>query len=252
MLRRFAIGAALGATLIMPLAGCGTAAPTTSAVPSAAPATLPNPDPADVLAAAVTRTTGVNLKVQVTDSVGDNFSGSYDGTQKIAALAQAPGGVGLKVTVTPEDYYVSGLKALKGQTWHLKIAKLRDESTQTLLTDVLAPMTLLSQATGVQVTSPGTFTGHIDATLAKGNTSGAQKFIDHVTKSGGASAQTLIFTATVENGYLTSFKTTLPTFIGDKDVDYELKLSDFNSAVTITVPTGKTVIDAPAKAYAAI
>jgi hypothetical protein len=253
MLRRFAIGTALAATLILPLAGCGTSAPVTTSATSAAPTALPLPDPGDVLAAAVAKTTGVNLKVDMTDSTGDHFLGSYDGTNKVAALDQAPGGAGLKVVVTPEDYYIGGLKALRGQTWRVKIAKLADDSKQSLLIDALAPMTLLSEATGVQLTSPGAYSGHIDASLVRGTTAGAQKFLAHVNKSGGANAQTLIFTATVdEQGYLTDFKTTFPTLVGDKDVDYELKLSDFGSPVSITVPSGAKVVDAPAKAYASL
>jgi hypothetical protein len=249
MLRRAAIGVALGATLIMPLTACGSTPAPTSTAASPAPTTLPTPDAGDVLTAAVTKTTGVNLKVDLSDSSGDHYTGGYDGTNKVGALEQVGGG--LKITVTPEEYYVSGIKQLKGMTWRLKIAKLRDESNQSVMTDILAPLTLLSQATGVQQNSPGTFTGHIDASLAKGAGAGTQKFLDHVNKSGGANAQTLIFTATVDSqGYLSSFKTTFPAFLGEgKDLDYELKLSDFGSPVNVVVPAGAKVVDAPDSAY---
>jgi hypothetical protein len=252
MLRRFVIWAALGTTLILPLAGCGTVPVPTTGVASTAPTALPPPDPVDVLAAAASKTTGVNLNVELTDSTGNHYTGSYDGIQKIASLTQAGGGTGLKITVTREDYYLSGLKTYKGQTVHLKIDKLRDESILAVMSDVLIPLTLLSQATGVRSTGPGAYSGHIDASLVRGTTLGAQKFLAHVNRSGGANAQTLIFTATVKNGYLTSFKTTLPTFIGGKDVTYELKLSNFGIPVTITIPTGKTVIEPPDKLYETI
>lgn len=250
MLRQLAIGAALGAALVLPLTGCDTAAPPTPAdAQSIAPASIPTPDPGEVLAAAATKTTGVNLKVELKDSTGDRYTGVYDGTRKIAALTDAAGGTGLKITVTPEDFYLSGLKAYQGQTVHLKIAKLRTESALTIASDVLIPLTLLSQATGVQNTGPGVYSGHIDASLARGNTPGARKFLERVNKSGGANAQTLIFTATTDNGYLTSFKTTLPGFLDEKDVTYQLTLSDFGSPVNIVVPTGKAVIEPPDKLY---
>jgi len=250
MLRRFAALGAVAAALL-PLAGCG-ATPTPAATHSSPPA-VPAPDPGDVLAAAVTRTTGVNLKVEISDSTGDDFLGSYDGTSHTAALEQAPGGTGLKVTVTPTDYYLGGLRTLKGGTWRLKITKLRDASSQALLTDVLVPMTLLSGASGVQQTAPGRYLGHIDATQVKGATPGEQKFLDHVLKAAGANAQTLVFTATVdEHGYLSGFKTTFPGLAEGKDVVYGLKLSDFGAPVNIVIPSGTKVVDAPDKAYATL
>jgi len=128
---------------------------------------------------------------------------------------------------------------------------LRDASSQALLTDVLAPMTLLSAASGVQQTAPGRYLGHIDATQVKGATPGEQKFLDHVLKSAGA--QTLVFTATVdEQGYLSGFKTTFPGLADGKDVVYGLKLSRFGAPVTIVIPSGSKVIDAPDKAYATL
>lgn len=249
MLRRLAIGAALGATLVLPLTGCNPAPLTPADAPSSVPVSIPPPEPDEVLAAAAMKTTGVNLKVELKDSTGDHYTGTYDGTQKIAALTDAAGGTGLKITVTPEDFYLSGLKAYRGQTVHLKIVKLRTESALTVASDVLIPLTLLSQATGVQNTGPGAYSGHIDASLVRGNTPGARKFLERVNKSGGANAQTLIFTATIANGYLTSFKTTLPGFLNEKDMTYELILSDFGSPVTITVPTGKAVTEPPDKLY---
>jgi hypothetical protein len=252
MSRRLAIRAVLAGTLASALAGCSSA-PTATATPTPPPGALPTPDPGDVLAAAVAKTTGVDLKVELTDSAGDHYTGSFDGIHKVGTLTQAPGGTGIRITVTPEDYYLSGLKTLKGQTWHLKIAELRDDSRQTIFTDILAPITLLNEATGVQSSDPGTFTGHVDASLLRGTTSGARKFLAHVNKSGSTNAQTLIFTATVSaQGYLTSFKTTFPALIDDKDVDYELKLSGFGTAAGVVIPTGGKVIEAPARAYATI
>jgi hypothetical protein len=243
-MRRLAVTVALSAFVALPVAGCSVA-PATPA-PHAAP-------PAGALVAAVAKTTGINLKVEISTSTGDHFFGSYHSASHIAALQQAPGGAGVTITVTPTDYYLSGPKTPKGETWHLTIAKLRDDSSQTLLTDVLVPLTLLTKATGVQSTKPGTFTGHIDATLLKGTTPGAQKFLDHVVKSGGTGAQALAFVATVdEHGYLSSFKTTFPNLVGGADVVYGLKLSDFGAAVNVAIPSGSKVIDAPDKAYTTI
>jgi hypothetical protein len=58
------------------------------------------------------------------------------------------------------------------------------------------------------------------------------------------------FTASVnEQGYLTEFDATLPNIDDGKDSDYDLKLSDFGSTVSISKPTGSNVIEAPAALY---
>jgi hypothetical protein len=243
-MRRVAITVALGAALSVALASCG-AKPADPAPPA--------PVQASVLTAAVAKTTGVNLKVEITTSSGDHFFGDYDGTRRIAALTQAPGGAGVTIAVTPTDYYLSGPKTPKGETWHLTIARLRAESSQALLTDVLVPLTLLSKATDVRSTKPGMFTGHVDVTQLKGTTAGTRKFLDHVVKAGGTGARALAFVATVdEHGYLSSFKTTLPDAVGGADVVYGLRLSDFGGAVNVAIPSGSKVIDAPDKAYATL
>jgi hypothetical protein len=239
-MRRLAATVALSASLAV--AGC-------SATP-AAPAS-PASKSGEVLAAAVAKTTGVSLRVEISTSTGDHFLGDHDSAQHITALRQAPGGADVNITVTRTDYYLSGPKTPKGETWHLTIARLRDESSQTLLTDALVALTLLSKATGVQSARPGTLTGRIDATVVKGTTPGTQKFLAHVVKAGGTDAQALAFVATVDgNGYLSSFKTTFPKLVGGTDVVYSLKLSDFGTAVRVAIPTGSTVVDAPDKAYA--
>jgi hypothetical protein len=214
---------------------------------------MPATKAGEALAAAVAKTTGVSLKVEISTSNGDHFFGDYDRASHIAALHQAPGGADVTVTVTPTDYYLTGPKTPKGETWHLTIARLRDDSGQTLLTDVLVALTLLTKATGVESTKPGTFSGHVDATLLKGTTPGTRKFIDHVVKAGGSSARALVFVATVDgHGYLSSFKTTLPNLVGGVDVVYGLKLSAFGAAVNVAIPRGSSVIDAPDKAYTTI
>jgi hypothetical protein len=244
-MRRLAVTLALSASLALPLTGC-------SAMP-ATPAATPATKAGEVLAAAVVKTTGVNLKVEISASNGDHFFGDYDSASHIAALQQAPGGAGVTITVTPTDYYLSGPKTPGGETWHLTIAKLREDSSQTLLTDVLVPLTLLKGATGVGSTKPGTFTGQVDTTLIKGTTPGTQKFVDHVVKTGGTSARQLVFVATVDgHGYLSSFKTTLPNQVGGTDVVYGLKFFDFGAAVNVAIPRGSNVVDAPDKAYTTI
>lgn len=247
-MRKLAPPLALCPSLPLPLAGRSP----TPATP-APPAPQSDPAIAAALAPAVATTTGLRLKVELSASNGDHFFGAYDSASHAAALQQAPGGAGVTITVTPTDYYLTGPKTPNGETWHLAIARLRDESSQTLLTDVLVPLTLLSKATGVQSTKPGTFTGHVDATMVKGTTPGTRKFLDHVVKGGGTNTKALVFVATVDgHGYLSSFKTTLPNQATGTDLVYGLKFSDFGAGMNVVIPSGSKVVDAPDKAYATL
>src|SRR4051812_10785722 len=122
MLSRFIAGSLLGAALVATLAGC---APTGTAGGSgatpASSAASPAPAPATVLAAAVTKTTGINLKaVLVSDKAEENVMGAYDATHKIGSITQASGTDRMTIIATPDDLYLSGLSDLGGKTMHLK------------------------------------------------------------------------------------------------------------------------------------
>src|SRR5437667_11990879 len=104
-MRRAAVTVALSTALILAAAGCSATPTTTVASSAAQPAT----EPGKALAAAVAKTTGVNLKVEISTSTGDHFFGNYDSASHIAALRQAPGGADVTITVTPTVYFINGL-----------------------------------------------------------------------------------------------------------------------------------------------
>ncbi|WP_432984608.1 hypothetical protein [Dactylosporangium sp. CA-233914] len=253
MLSRFIVGSVLGTALVATLTGCsaaGTAAGGSTAVPASSAAS-PAPEPATVLAAAVAKTTGVNLKVVLAgDKAEENLTGSYDAKQKIGSIAQASGTDRMTIIATPDDLYLAGMSDFKGKTMHLKIAKLDAKSPLAMFADVLAPLTLLTGVKDVSLTAPGSFTGTLDLTKAQGATAGSQKFLDYVLATAADRANTVKFTASVnEQGYLTEFDATLPKIDDGKDGEYDLKFSDFGSPVTITKPTGSKVVEAPAAMY---
>ncbi|MER7004678.1 hypothetical protein ABT297_16745 [Dactylosporangium sp. NPDC000555] len=252
MLSRFIVGAVLGTALVATLTGC-SAADTAggSAAAPASSAASPAPEPATVLAAAVAKTTGVNLKVVLAgNKAEENVTGSYDATNKISSIAQASGADRMTIIATPDDLYLAGLSDFNGKTMHLKIAKLDAKSPLAILADVLTPLTLLTGVKDVSLTAPGSFTGTLDLTKAKGATAGSQKFLDSVLAAAADRADAVKFTASVnEQGYLAEFNATLPKIDDGKDSEYDLKFSDFGSPVTITKPTGSKVIEAPAAMY---
>ncbi|GGM12144.1 hypothetical protein ACFFX1_26165 [Dactylosporangium sucinum] len=252
MLSRFIVGSVLATALVATLTGCsaGGSGDGSAAAPASSAAS-PAPEPATVLAAAVAKTAGVNLKVVLAgDKAEEDMTGSYDATHKIGSIAQASGTDRMTIIATPDDLYLAGLSDFKGKTMHLKIAKLDAKSPLAMFTDVVTPLTLLTGVKDVKLTAPGSFTGTLDLTKAQGATAGARKFLDYVLAAAANRANAVKFTASVnEQGYLAEFNTTLPNIADGKDGEYNLKLSDFGSPITITKPTGSKVVEAPAAMY---
>ncbi|GAA3294871.1 hypothetical protein Dvina_41130 [Dactylosporangium vinaceum] len=252
MLSRFIVAAALGITLVASAAGCGAAGP--AGGPGAAdvsPAAPTGPKPTEVLAAAVTKTTGVSLKLTLAgDTAEENVAGSYDAPHGIGSIAQTAGADRMTVTVTADDLYLAGLSDFNGKTMHLKITKIDAKSPIVMFTDLLAPLTMLSGVTDATATGPGSFAGTLDLTKARSTTAGSKKFLDFVVAAAAAKAVAVRFTATVDaQGYLTGFKATLPAIDEGKDGEYDVTFSDFGAALTLTKPSGSKVIEAPAALY---
>jgi hypothetical protein len=246
MLHRIAAGAAL-AVLAISLAGC-----TTTPTPAATASPSPSADPAKALAAAVAKTTGINLKVVLAgDTPEEDVIGSYDAAHKIASLAQRSGKEALRIVVTTDEMYLGGLPDFRGKTVRLRIAKLHPDSPLVVFAAVTSPLTLLTAVTGVEATGPTSFSGTLDLTRAQSTLTGARKFLEHAVKAGGTKAKAVAFTASVNgDGYLTEFDATLPGIDEGKDADYLVKLSDFGAPVSVRRPTGKSVVEAPAAMYA--
>src|SRR3954453_14430738 len=104
MLSRFIVGSLLGTALVATLTGCaatGTAADT--AAPPASSAASPTPDGAPALAAAVAKTTGINLKaVLVGDKAEENVTGAYDAKHTIGSIKQTSGTDRMTIIATPD------------------------------------------------------------------------------------------------------------------------------------------------------
>ena len=252
MLSRIIVGSVLSTALVAALTGCSAAGTAGGSAAEPAPsAASPAPKPATVLAAAVAKTAGVNLKMVLAgEKAEDNVTGSYDATHKIGSITQASGTDRMTIIATADDLYLAGLSDFKGKTMHLKIAKLDAKSPLAMFADVLTPVTLLTGVKDVSSTAPGSFAGTLDLTKAQGATAGSRKFLEYVLAAAADRAGAVKFTASVnEQGYLTGFDATLPNIDDGKDGEYDLKFSDFGSPITITKPTGSKVVEAPPAMY---
>lgn len=246
MIRRLAVGAALAAALTLSLGACTNSADATDHDSSA-------PSAGEKLAAAVTKTSGVSMKIVLAgDRPEENLQGSYDGATKMASFTQTSDGETMNVFVAPDDLYLSGLTDLAGKTMRMQISKLPTNNAMALFADPVAPLTLLPAATEVASSGSGGYTGTIDLARVAASTTGATKFLEYVKGAAGEKASAITFTATVDGqGYLTTFKATFPGLDDGKDSQYDLTLSEFGTTVSLTRPAGENVIDAPDTAYQA-
>ncbi|GAA1815805.1 hypothetical protein HC028_09855 [Planosporangium flavigriseum] len=247
MLRKLATGAALSAALLLPLAACSSTKDT--AADSAPKATAsPSPKPAEVLAAAVTKTKGVNVKFTMGDAT-DKGTGVYDAAKKIGSLEGQSKGEKFTLVVTETDLYMSGPSDLQGNTLHMLIAKMPAGSELLAITDPLGVLSLLSGVSTVTSPSPNFFQGTLDLNKVTATTPGAKALVASGIKDAGANATAVQFNAkATPEGYLSEFSTTMPAGADGKSDVFNLTLSDFAAPVTVTIPTSK-VIEAPDAVY---
>jgi hypothetical protein len=246
MLRRIAAGAVLALTIALPVTGCraagGGASPQAAASPSPSPI-----DPAAALAKAVAKTTGINLKLVLAgDTRDDDVTAVYDARHKAALLTSGD----VRFVVTAADMYLFDTPNLNGRAFRLHIAKLHIDSDLSISADVLFALHALGTATNVESTSPTTFAGKFDLAKLAGVSVGTRKFVEFVAKVGDDAIHRLDFKATIDaTGHLTHFQVTLPKVDHGKDADYRVDLSNFGRPVSVKVPTGRNVVEAPAEAY---
>jgi hypothetical protein len=251
MHRRTTVIATVLAALIG-LTGCSLSTGTPSATtttPTATPSATPAPAPADILTAAVTKTAGVSYRVTFTGASPDQSApGSFDATHHISTMKFDAD----TVVVTPTAIYLSGDPRLKGKAIRYDLTKLAATNALAGICDTQPVMTLLSAAVKITSNGPGRFAGTLDLTQGQASTTGAQKFLAHVTQAAGPKAHSITFTASVNpEGYVIEFDATLPGLDNGQDTDYHALLSGFGAKITNVQPKASSVIDAPPSAYTA-
>jgi hypothetical protein len=246
MLKKLAAAAALTAALLVPLTGCG----------SDSASDTPKPKPSETLAAAVTKTTGINVTFEMIDAgsaTKDKTTGAFDATKKLTTLAGDANGEVMQLVITPDKLYLSGLKDLAGKTYRMQIEKIPAASGMGPFAAPMFPTLLLPAATTVKSSAAGSFSGTIDLAKVQPVTAGEKKFVEGAVKQAGARANAVTFTATVDaQGYLAKSSFTFPGMgDGGKDAQLDLTFAAFAAPVTVTEPTGANVIEAPDEMYTA-
>jgi hypothetical protein len=246
MLSRITTRTALIAVIAAGLAAC---------TPSGTPLgdSSPTPDATAVLTAALARTSATNLTFMLlADNEAESPKGAYDAASRYATFTQPSGGDTLTMTLGPDDLYLAGLADLKGQTIHAQIAKLATANPISVFADPLAALTMLSGVTEVEASGADGLAGTLDLTTAHGSTAGARAFLAYVLRLAGDRAGKVPFTVKISaDGYVTEFSATLPAIDDGKDGAYVTRFADFGAPVTVAIPAGPKVIEAPDSFYSA-
>jgi hypothetical protein len=256
MLRKIVIGTAIGTVLAMALVGCTPSAKNADqangkAKASASPTPSPSPKPAELLAAAVAKTSAVDFKLVLAgEKAEENVNGAYHSTGPIASFNSKSADGELDVLVTAEDIYLGKVPSLKGKYMRMQMGKLPAKNAMAVFADPAGALTLLSAVTEVQSTTPGSFSGTVDLAKAQPTTTGGKTFVAFMVQRAGTKGGAPKFTATVDpQGYVSKASITLPDATNGGDFSYEVTLSDFGTPVALTAPAAKLVVEAPAASY---
>jgi hypothetical protein len=241
--------------LVAPLSGCSSTKDTPAArsggggaASNAAPSA--SPKPGELLAAAVTRLSGQNMKYTIDSGNGDVLTGSFDAKTGGNLLTGNVDGSKMDIIALGNDMYLGGL-APGGKYYHALASKFKDNGIgMLLLVDPLCGQKFLSTATGVKQDKPGEFTGTLDLTKVT-VTGTAKRLADHFAKSAGATAAALPFTTTMDaSGAIAAVTMTFPKAdLGNKDLKYNLKITEVGGAVTVAAPPKNKVTEAPPDIY---
>jgi hypothetical protein len=258
MSKKALFAAVLATTMLVPLAACGSddksssGSGSGSAAPSTAKAS-PTPAAADLLKAAVTKSSGKNFKFTVPSWDGSgpgDMTGSYEAATKNFMGDSTSEGETVHYVIASDTMYMSGIKEMGDVVLRLQLVKLPDTADPAPM-DPLLDLALLSGAVKVESKEAGSFSGTIDASKATATDYMTTRTLKYLNSQAATVPSALAFTATVDaNGYISTIKIDLPKYNAGKDAQIVMKLSDYEAAVTIAIPSGANVVDAPAEAYA--
>jgi hypothetical protein len=218
-----------------------------SSTPTASP--TPTIKPAELLATALTKSTGQNLTFDLGDSA-QKFPGVYDATSHGVQVKVTEDGTTMDVRAFAADLYIGGLPDLKGKYLHASIAKFPITSDFVVFADPLSALVFLSAAAEVTQPRDGTFTGTLDLAKVGVDHPAAQKLADRVVKA--AAGKPVKFSATVDaQGRLSSFSAELPGLDTDpaKLSEYQLSGLAYGGPAAVTKPAKNVIVEAPASFY---
>ena len=133
----------------------------------------------------------------------------------------------------------------------MDVARLPDAHGLVPLADPLAVVHLVTGVTEVQRTPEG-FAGKIDLTrVDPGGSPATQRMVARLLGAAAERAASVPFLVRLDDqGRLELFKATFPKAENGKDLEYEFTVLDVGGPVSVTRPSGPTVVEAPAGVYA--
>jgi hypothetical protein len=213
------------------------------------PSPLPSIRPAEVLGPIIASIQGQSLHFRL-GSPTDREDGTYDAGSGLASLSQSQDGRRVQVITAPAELYLIGV-APDASILRVDVARLPDAHGLVPLADPLALIHLITGVTEVQRTPEG-YAGKIDLThVDPGPSPATQRMVARLLGAAAERATAAPFQIRLdEQGRLELFKATFPKAENGKDLEYEFTVLDVGGPVTVTRPTGPTVVEAPAGVYA--
>ena len=244
---KFSKSVAVAALALAVLSACGDKADTPSASSSSPAAAAMTPDQAKAaLLAASLKTATSTYKMSISMGTGGaamaTMDGTADGANKRMQMTLNAQGQSMEARLIGTDMYIKGMPTMPTKWLHMDMSMIPGGADAFGAT--AQSFALLNGISEVTANPDGTFSGKADPSVALSKASDLQKdSLEKLVKA--AKGQSIPFTATVKDGYLTDYTSTMPIEQGSITVNTDVKmhLSDFGQPVTVDAPDKADVVE---------
>jgi hypothetical protein len=249
---KFSKSLAVAALALAVLGGCGKSNTPNAGSASPSPQAMSSDEAKAALLAAAVKTAGTSYKLtfSVAGAGADNVTaeGAADGkAQKMQLKMTVPGqATPMEVRVVGTDFYLAGVPSTPAGKWiHMNTSQIPGGASTFNTTE--QSFGILYGITDITVNPDGSFAGKADPALAASKVPDANAKDALQKIAAAAKSQPVPFTATVKDGYLSDFTSTMPTDVNGVTINAEIKvhLSDFGSPVTVDVPAKADTLESP-------
>lgn len=244
---RKSVAVAALALAALSVTACGKSSNTPAAGASSPAAAAMSPDEAKAtLLAAALKTATTTYKMSITTDSGPAGAGTMegvaDGKNKRIQMTMHIQGQTMDARLIGTDMYIKGMPTMPDKWLHMDMSMLPGGADAFGATE--QSFALLNGITEVTANADGSFSGKADPNVALSKATGAQKdSLEKVVKA--AKGQPLPFTATVKDGWLTDYSSTMPIEQNGLTITSKvtMHLSDFGQPVTVEAPAPADVVD---------
>jgi hypothetical protein len=207
------------------------------------------PNKASDLTSAITKTRGVDFKVNV--KAGDrSFTVAMSAESKAGTVAYATeAGKSTFITTADMLYMIGEFANREDKYVGLSVGRMQQRCAYAGVADPAVGLAFAAAASSVEQPNPTTFQGKFDLAKVSGDRN-TMATTAYLTSFLAGDTTSIPFTATVKGGYVASFEATFAKARPDKtDLTYTMTLSGHGEANKVAVPPTDKVEAAPADMY---